>query len=83
MLFALVFDRWIWGTRFSVWSILGSSLILGSALYVAVKAGDTKVGKKGEEREGIKDEERGLIQGEDEEEEERGVQEVQPRTLRV
>ena len=43
MLFALLFDRWVFGTVPGVWSLLGSGLILGSAIYVAVQkdvAGD-------------------------------------------
>jgi hypothetical protein len=36
MLFALSFDKLIWGTTPGVLSITGSSLILGSAIYVAM-----------------------------------------------
>lgn len=39
MLWALLFDRWVFGTSPSWWSIFGSSLILGSAVYVAVQKG--------------------------------------------
>jgi hypothetical protein len=39
MLFALLFDRWVFGTVPGVWSLLGSGLILGSAIYVAVQKG--------------------------------------------
>lgn len=36
MLFALSFDKLIWGTTPGALSIIGSSLILGSAIYVAM-----------------------------------------------
>jgi drug/metabolite transporter (DMT)-like permease len=36
MLFAVVFDLVIWGTVPGLLSILGSTLILGSAIYVAI-----------------------------------------------
>jgi drug/metabolite transporter (DMT)-like permease len=39
MLFALLFDRWVFGTVPGVWSLLGSGLILGSAIYVALQKG--------------------------------------------
>ncbi|KAI9817670.1 MAG: hypothetical protein M1826_001516 [Phylliscum demangeonii] len=37
MLFALAFDKLVWGTTPSAVSLLGSALILGSALWVAVR----------------------------------------------
>lgn len=89
MLFALAFDKLVWDTTPGVLSILGSSLILGSALYVAVLnnkkgdggvrvgRGDEEVALVGVEREGDEDgggEGRGKL---------RGLQEVQLRTLRV
>jgi drug/metabolite transporter (DMT)-like permease len=37
MLFALLWDRWVFGTVPGMWSLLGSGLILGSAIYVAVQ----------------------------------------------
>ena len=44
MLFALSFDKLIWGTTPGALSIIGSSLILGSAIYVAMhKEGPGKV----------------------------------------
>ena len=44
MLFALSFDKLIWGTTPGALSIVGSSLILGSAIYVAMrKEGPVKV----------------------------------------
>lgn len=39
VLFALLFDRWVFGTVPGLWSLLGSGLILGSAIYVAVQKG--------------------------------------------
>ncbi len=39
MLFALLFDRWVFGNVPGLWSLLGSGLILGSAIYVAVQKG--------------------------------------------
>jgi drug/metabolite transporter (DMT)-like permease len=39
MLFALLFDRWIFGTVPGAWSLIGSAMILGSAIYVAVQKG--------------------------------------------
>ena len=90
MLFALAFDKLVWNTSPGLLSILGSSLILGSALYVAVHnnkvKGTRKVAAAGN------DEEVGLMSEEYDENNEndygvreplRGVQEVQLRTLRV
>ena len=85
MLFALAFDKIVWGTVPGALSIIGSSLILGSALYMAMlnnKKGETK---------GRADEEVGPVEyavsedhdGEDRSGPLRGVQEVQLRTLRV
>lgn len=81
MLFALSFDKLVFGTTPGILSILGSSLILGSAIYVAVRK-DTSQKQGKEMADG--DEERGLIEGESsgEREERRGVQEIQMRTMR-
>ena len=85
MLFALAFDKIVWGTVPGALSIIGSSLILGSALYIAMlnnKKGETKgradeevasIGYEGNENQEAEDGS-GLL---------RGVQEVQLRTLRV
>ena len=89
MLFALAFDKIVWNSTPGIWSIIGSSLILGSALYVAVKSNPPKARKVGGEGRG--DEEVALVGGDDLELEEasddrgplRGVQEVQLRTMRV
>jgi hypothetical protein len=59
MLFALGFDKLIWGTTPGVLSIIGSSLILGSAIFVAMRKEDTQKteepgeGIHGEEEEGL------------------------------
>jgi hypothetical protein len=42
MLFALAFDKLVWGTTPGALSIIGSSLILGSAIYVAMNKEDPK-----------------------------------------
>lgn len=89
MLFALAFDKLVWDTTPGVLSIMGSSLILGSALYIAVLK-DNK--KEIYRRDGPGDEEVALVEIGAEEDEYavsdgrgplRGVQEVQLRTLRV
>ena len=87
MLFALAFDKLVWNTTPGLMSIVGSSLILGSALYVAVLDGKAE-GKAGRDIRGPEDEV--LLSDESHEGEVgrgreplRGVQEVQLRTLRV
>ncbi|KAL8804238.1 MAG: hypothetical protein Q9182_002692 [Xanthomendoza sp. 2 TL-2023] len=89
MLFALAFDKLVFDTTLSRVSILGSSLILGSAIYVAVKQDASKQSKMGERIVG--DEEVGFIpnldNGDTSINEETGpligVQEVQLRAMRV
>lgn len=94
MLFALAFDKLVWGTTPGVLSIVGSSLILGSALYVAVHNNKVKESRKTSSPEGNEEEEIGLMAADDNNDENdnasndgrgplRGVQEVQLRTLRV
>ncbi|CAI6338181.1 unnamed protein product [Periconia digitata] len=65
MLFALAFDKLVFGTTPSALSILGSSLILGSAIYVALHKSDA-AGKESMSREvvpgGRFEEEMGLIE---------------------
>ena len=56
MLFALGFDKVIWGTTPGVVSVVGSSLILGGAIVVAVQKERTATGEKASS-----DEERGLM----------------------
>lgn len=91
MLFALAFDKLVWGTTPGVLSIVGSSLILGSALYVAVHNNKVKDSRK-TSPEGNEEEELGLMASDNEENDSagndgrgplRGVQEVQLRTIRV
>ena len=89
MLFALAFDKIVWNSTPGVWSIFGSSLILGSALYVAVK--NDPINLKRISGEGRGEEDAALAAGEDHELEDvtngrgplRGVQEIQLRTMRV
>ena len=85
MLFALAFDKIVWGTVPGTLSIVGSSLILGSALYIAMlnnKKGETK-GRSDEEVAAVESEGNEDQDGEDGRSPLRGVQEVQLRTLRV
>ncbi|KAI4231605.1 MAG: hypothetical protein L6R40_007694 [Gallowayella cf. fulva] len=78
MLFALAFDKIVFDTTLSRLSILGSSLILGSTLYIAVKqdpskkcpsgeraCGDEEVGlrRHGGENDRVSNEERGSLRG--------------------
>ncbi|KAL8776222.1 MAG: hypothetical protein Q9213_008348 [Squamulea squamosa] len=89
MLFALAFDKLVFDTTMGTLSILGSSLILGSALYIAIKQDPSKKPKNNETTQ--RDEEAGLTLLECEHDtsmnEERGplrrAQEVQLRTTRV
>ena len=72
MLFALGFDRFIFGQTPGVWSIIGSTLILGSAIYMAMQK-DKGSARTDETRTGAgqnRDEEEGLMRGEDEGDEE-------------
>lgn len=60
MLFALTFDKLVWGTTPGALSIIGSSLILGSAIYVALHKETGK--KENEDRaRGTREEEAGLM----------------------
>ena len=60
MLFALALDKLVWGTIPTIISLVGSSLILGSAIYVAVQKEGEK--KNNDVRENIgQDEELGLL----------------------
>jgi drug/metabolite transporter (DMT)-like permease len=60
MLFALTFDKLVWGTTPGALSIIGSSLILGSAIYVAMNKGEPKTKVERRAR-GGGEEERGLM----------------------
>jgi len=86
VIFALAADKLVFDTMPDGWSIVGSSLVLGSALYIAVHRETSKaknVGPEGGE------EEVALITGDGEEESARsgermrGVEEVQLRTMRA
>ena len=81
MLFALASDKLVFDSTPGPWSIAGSSLILGSAVYVAVQGNRVVVKKSGEGRGG----EEGRLVGEEGEGPDRlrGVQEVQLRTIRI
>ena len=88
MLFALGFDKLIFGHTPGVMSIMGSSLILGSAIIVAVQQDPTRsqqqkeYGNTGDN--GDEESRTGLMSGvENSEDHDRlPVQEVQLRTLR-
>ncbi|KXS98755.1 hypothetical protein AC578_9031 [Pseudocercospora eumusae] len=89
MLFALTFDKLVFGHTPGVLSIIGSSLILGSAIVVAMQRDSGEGKKRPEGREALGDEEaqQGLFTsasdpttGEDHDR--LPVQEVQSRTLR-
>jgi hypothetical protein len=60
MLFALTLDKLVWGTTPGALSITGSSLILGSAIYVAMHKDDPKKTKNAHDRRD-RDEELGLM----------------------
>ena len=87
MLFSLFFDKIIFGTSPGILSIIGSSLILGSAIYVAVRKDAGTKKSSAETSASNADEEHGLIAGVDgqnEDEDERvPVQEIQLRAIRV
>ncbi|KAI9794787.1 MAG: hypothetical protein M1816_002915 [Peltula sp. TS41687] len=61
MLFALAFDKIVWNTTPSMISLLGSSLILGSAIYVAIQKQGAKTDVAPREA-GIQDEEIALVE---------------------
>ncbi|GAB7356896.1 hypothetical protein MBLNU459_g7757t1 [Dothideomycetes sp. NU459] len=90
MLFALSFDRFFFGTTPSLMSIIGSTLILGSAIYMALQR-QSASGEEGEEeselrRQRSRDEEVGLMSamgdGEVELQNETGAEDVEMRRLR-
>lgn len=92
MLFALAFDKIVFNTTPGPWVIAGSSLILGSALYVALHNNNKKKKINHGQGAGRGDEEVALVGDEADDIESdlhngtgplRGVQEVQLRTLRV
>ena len=88
MLFALAFDKIVFNTTPGIWGIAGSSLILGSALYVALHNNNKKKDENcqgqgegtGDQIDEVDDLENGV---QNQTGPLRGVQEVQLRTLRV
>ena len=77
MLFALVFDKLVFGVSPGWWSLAGSGLILGSAVFVAMGDGEGGlVGRERDEEVGRGGEEMAMLGGEVEEEE------ATPRQLR-
>lgn len=86
ILFALAFDKLVFDITPGIWSIVGSSLVLGSAMYIAVYKETPKMKSPASES---AEEELSLMQHEDTEAEERqqpcmqGVEEVQLRTMRI
>jgi hypothetical protein len=91
MFFALGFDKLIFGTTPGLLSIIGSSFILGSAIYVAVQKEKSKASVEGTSVTTAEDEELGgLVAGIDAEDETTPIDgghtpigEIQLRTLRV
>ena len=93
MLFALFFDKLVWNSTPGWWAVLGSTMILGSALFVAVSNQSKAVVRV---KDGS-DEEVALMEGENSHGDGvgvqgggergrspmRGVQEVQLRTIRA
>jgi len=71
MLFALLFDKWIFGTVPDAWSLVGSGLILGSAVYVAMQKGVEEVSSGPDIEVVTADEEMGMLQNMEEGESER------------
>ncbi|EKG18047.1 Drug/metabolite transporter [Macrophomina phaseolina MS6] len=65
VLFALVFDKVIWGNVPSTASVCGGVLVLASTVYVALFAGNGSGGKGGGAagKEDVPDEEQGLLAG--------------------
>jgi len=73
MLFALALDKWVFGQSPGWWSLGGSGLILGSAVFVAVQQHQLITKKTDEEIGGRTEEEMSMLRGVDEDvEEERG-----------
>ncbi|MCJ1475328.1 hypothetical protein MMC13_003990 [Lambiella insularis] len=88
MLFALAFDKIFWNSTPGVWSIVGSSLVLGSAIYVAVKTESGKQAQNGGA--GMADEEIALVDDVESAEAEEdgrgplgGMREVRMGTMRI
>lgn len=82
MLFAIAFDKAIWGVSPGLWSWCGSGLILGAALVVALQKARVPVEKDENERSGTREEERGLVEGIEDGEGDDVAEEVPMRVLR-
>lgn len=68
MLFALALDKLIFGQSPGWWSLAGSGLILGSAVFVAVQKQQGQTGRKDEEAgDGRGEEEMAMLGGMEEE----------------
>ena len=59
MIFAVAFDKLVWNSTLSIWSIIGSSIILTSAIYIALQNSSRMGGK--EDFEGVADEEQRFL----------------------
>lgn len=59
MIFAVVFDKLVWNSTLGIWSIVGSSIILTSAIYIALQNSSRISGK--EDSEGEADEEQRFL----------------------
>lgn len=81
MLFALTFDKLVWGTAPGALSIVGSSLILGSAIYVAMHKQDPNRPKEAGRGDG--EEERGLMMADMDAPRDDGFNEVPTIALRT
>ena len=86
MLFALSSDKIFFGQSPDITSIIGSTLIIGSAIMMAMAQANVTKGKEVAERgDGASDEEQGLMTAtgqEEDHEEAMPIQEVHMRTLR-
>ena len=82
MLFALSFDKLIWGTTPGALSIVGSSLILGSAIYVALHREGPKETETNREC-GDQEEVRGLMLSELNTDQDGDGQDIRMASMRV
>lgn len=82
MLFALSFDKLIWGTTPGALSIVGSSLILGSAIYVAMHKESPKRAEEVRER-GDQEEGRGLIAADSDVDQDDGGEDIRMASVRT
>lgn len=80
ILFALTFDKLIFDTTPGVWSIVGSSLVLGSALYVAVHKARVTENTSVDD---VEAEELNLMAGSSDDEDNNGNNEIDTRSSRV